>query len=1056
VVLAEPVLVGRERELGELQRSLDSALMERGAALFVSGEAGSGKTRLVNEFLGTVKKKQITVLAGWCLGNATLPYFPFIEAFSSSLSDREGGAVISQQLSASSWLSKAYSAEKVEKGQIPAPQVWRDQTFASVTRELLFMSSMKPLILVLEDMHWSDSASLALLHYISRAIVNEKILVLVTFRSEELSSDSEGHPHPLVETIHLMGREGLFKEIRLTNLSQGGVRGIAESMLGGKVNPEFVDRLSEESRGNPLFVVEFLRMLSEQGSLVREANQWRLSVEKLGMPSKVKEVIMRRIGSLKSDQRRVLDVASVIGDKFTPDLVGAVLSKDRLKVMEVLNDILKSTSLVRIEEKLYTFDHAKSREVLYEGISALLRQGYHERIAEQIEKMSQNGKEVPFSDLAYHYARAENREKSVKYALAAGQDALARFSNAEAIKHFKYVLESAADHDELADERSVALEGLGDAYYISGMFEEAIKTFESLAESDIPAVSSRAYRKEMEALWYKDQNPFRLIKLVKKAEKCVTSDRLEKARILWNRGRALTWLGDFKGALRDHEAALKIFEEECSLPDIAHVLLGTGFSRLMTKSNPEKGISEILRSVALYRNLGDARGELITTINRNNGFSLIGLGTYTHLITNYHALFKTAKKIGDFENAAEVAYALGTKFWNAKQFEKSKNYLLKALDYTKKTDAKGLESRVYAELTILFASLEDLEQSEHYFDLLKEMPQEILTHPKNHFWIIIAEAVLLAAKKRWKDAKRHFAKIRGLLKTRFYNYTLYELGWRTNYACALENRGYTAEANIQQEEYQKLLAKTQQRFSKVNLEANLLMRKEIMIGKEDEVLLDVTNASTRPISLLKVEKLVMPESFKVTELPSLYVIQDGNLGVERMEIGAFQVEIIKLKIQASKAGVFNLSPRVIYVDDDGETRTCQVKPAKIVVHPEPSITREEEEAPPISRIKFRSEAAQKAFDFLVKAFVDDNFQRRLPRERCGWRTLNQVVKQAKVSQYSIYKSRGRTGLALDELEQLGLVEILVFFGERGRGGKIKKVRVLCDKENVREYIKQQK
>lgn len=152
MVLAEPVLVGRERELGELQRSLDSALMGRGATLFVSGEAGSGKTRLVTEFLNIIKKKQITILAGWCLGNATLPYFPFIEAFSSSLSGREGGAIISQQLSTSSWLSKAYSPERIEKNQTPAPQVWRDQAFASVTRELLFMSSMKPLILVLEDM----------------------------------------------------------------------------------------------------------------------------------------------------------------------------------------------------------------------------------------------------------------------------------------------------------------------------------------------------------------------------------------------------------------------------------------------------------------------------------------------------------------------------------------------------------------------------------------------------------------------------------------------------------------------------------------------------------------------------------------------------------------------------------------------------------------------------------------------------------------------------------------------------------------------------------------
>jgi tetratricopeptide (TPR) repeat protein len=1054
--LVEPVLVGREEELGKLQTSLDSALKGIGKTIFISGEAGIGKTRLINEFLKLVKKREITILSGWCLSNAELPYFPFIEAFRTGMSSREVAAIDSQRASMRSWLSETYLTEKLEKTKTVTPQVWKDQVFASVTRELLFMSSMKPLILVLEDMHWADSASLALLHYISRAIVDEKILVLVTFRSEELSNDTEGHPHPLIETVNLMGREGLFKEIKLTNLDQDEVRGIAGNMLGGKVNPELITRLSEESRGNPLFVVEFLRMLSEQGSLVREQNQWRLLVDKLGMPSKVKEVIQRRIITLKPNQRRVLDIASVIGDKFNPDLIAAVLSKDNLEILELLNEILNSTSLVRVEENLFRFDHAKFREVLYEKISLPLKRRYHSRIAEQIEKAWKAGKDVLLSELAHHYVQAGNREKSVKYALAAGQDALARFSNTEAIKYFKYVLESVTELDGFSVERNVALEGLGDAYYANCMFEEAIKTFENLAKSEITAVSLRAYRKEMEALWYKDQNPFRLMKLVKKAEKFVTPNRLEKARIRWNKGRALTWLGDFKGALREHEEALTIFEDEFSLPDIAHVLLGTGFSRLMTKNNPEKGISEILRSVALYHHLGDVRGELIITTHRNHGFWLIGLGAYTHLITNYFEILKIGKRIGDFENMAEAAYVLGMKFRDEEQFEESKNYLLQALDFTKKTDSRGLESRVCGALTNLYAKLGDLEQSEYYFNSLNKIPKQILKHPMNQFWIILAKSVLLAAKKQWGPASKNFEKMRKMLKTRFYNHLMYELDWRINYAWALKNQGYTTEAKIQEEEHHKLLTKMQERFSNVKLKANLLMRRKATVREELEIHLDIINASTKPISVIKVKNIIPPETFKVTALPSHWLIQKGDLGRERMEIGAFKVEIIKLKVQISKAGVFNLSPQVIYIDNEGETRTCQVKPITITVQSELSITKEEEAATPISKIKFESESAQKAFDYLVKAFVDDNFQRRLPKERCGWRTLNQIVKQAKISQYSMYKSKGRTGLALNELEKLGLIEIRIFFGERGRGGKIKKVRVLCDKENVRNYIERQR
>ena len=382
MVLSEPHLVGREEELEKLQRSLDSVLLGKGKIIFISGKAGSGKTRLINEFLNITRKREIAILFGWCLSNTKLPYFPFIEAFSSDITRRGGETVLSIPLGLKSWLSESYPIEKSEKIRAFNPQVWKDQAFIAITRELLYLSSVKPLILVLEDMHWADSASLALFHYISRAILNEKILVLVTFRSEELGRDAEGGLHPLVETINLMAREGLFKEIQLANLNQEHVREIAESMLCGKVDPKLVERLMKESRGNPLFAVEFLRMLSDQGKLIREKDQWQLPVEQLGLPSKVKGVIMQRIGTLRPDQRRVLNVASVIGEKFYPDLIAGVLSEDPMKILEVLNRILKFTSLVNVNENLYMFDHPKFQEVLYEEISPPLKRVYHGKVAE--------------------------------------------------------------------------------------------------------------------------------------------------------------------------------------------------------------------------------------------------------------------------------------------------------------------------------------------------------------------------------------------------------------------------------------------------------------------------------------------------------------------------------------------------------------------------------------------------------------------------------------------------------------------------------------------------
>ena len=410
-------MVGREQELEELKRYLDSAAKGNGLAVFVSGEAGAGKSRLIKEFLSRAKKQGIPVLAGWCLPNSGVPYFPFVEAFNSYFSTFEeeqeiglqqpgtpvvsvGEASQTYGLDVTQWLTGSRPINKIGKPEAISPQVWKDQAFVAVIDTLHKISLQEPKILVTEDIHWADSASLALLHYIARAISSEKILLLATLRSDELTSDAEGHPHPLAEEMRLMKREDLFAEIKLSNLKQTGISAIAENMMGGSVQPDLIEKLEKESKGNALFVVESLRMLFEHKGLVQENDQWRLVVDELGIPSKVKDIILRRLAILNYAQRRVLDAASVIGEKFSVELLSAVLGQERLDVLESLNIIAQSTSIVNDEEAFYRFDHARSREVLYEALSLSLKKGYHSRVAERIESSGKDGK-IPNADLAY-------------------------------------------------------------------------------------------------------------------------------------------------------------------------------------------------------------------------------------------------------------------------------------------------------------------------------------------------------------------------------------------------------------------------------------------------------------------------------------------------------------------------------------------------------------------------------------------------------------------------------------------------------------------------------
>ena len=244
-VLAEPPLVGREREFEELQSCLDSAIGEKGNTVFVSGEAGSGKTRLIHEFLEAAKqKKEIVILSGRCLSNAAVPYLPFIEAFKTHFSRKEDKLLESDETEINAWLTGIKQAEKTGEYRNLSPQAMKDLTFAAITNALSTIAACKPMVLFMEDLHWADSASLSLLHYVARNIGSARVLVLATFRSEELTADAEGYEHPLAEELRLMRRENLVIDIKLANLNRDSLAEVARNMLGGNVDANLAAKLA--------------------------------------------------------------------------------------------------------------------------------------------------------------------------------------------------------------------------------------------------------------------------------------------------------------------------------------------------------------------------------------------------------------------------------------------------------------------------------------------------------------------------------------------------------------------------------------------------------------------------------------------------------------------------------------------------------------------------------------------------------------------------------------------------------------------------------------------
>ena len=953
-VLTEPALVGRERELEELYSFLSSALEGQGKMVLIEGEAGSGKTRLACEFLRQAKEKGVGVLVGRCLSDAATPYFPFVEAFHAYFSSLDENEQLQSQQKLGSlpsasaktrWadeeceiaalLIASTSLTKTGRTESVSPQVWKDHVYPGIADALHSMTNQQPLILFIDDIQWADSASLSLLHYLARAVQDsEKILILATFRSEELSTDAEGHSHPLAEELRMMRREELFSEIKLSGLNPVSVLEIAKNMMGGSLQSDFAEKLAEESQGSPLFVVESLRMLHERRGLISENNEWRLAVDELSIPSKVKDIILRRLASLNFAQKRVLEAASVIGERFDPELLSIVLALDNLEVLETLNVIARSTSLICAEENCYRFDHASSRQTLLEELSPLLKRGYHARLAERLETQNRDSR-LSFSEIAYHYAQAGNKEKAAKFAMEAGKDALARFSNVEAIKHFTYFLQAVQDSPETAESRLEALESLGDAYSANLMYKEAFDVFEQLASSKTGKARLRAYRKAMDAVFFGVRNPTLFMDIADRAEPYATYDRLESARIRFQKGGMLP----YEKRAAEFEAALQVFEEEYSLPDAARALMAFGGVAICLDQS-EKGLIATLRSIALYEELGDLRG--LRNPMFNAGMALVFKGLFIEAEEILVKAVQIGERIG-IEAYGEIIRSnmlLGWALEGLGRLEEALSASLKAIEYSQKLESdKPVLGQIYSGLLRQYIKLGNLEHAEEYYWKLVNLPPETRFHFTNDphsdlshtYEIYRAQAIFFAANNRWKEANQYFEKALELEKTGLI--WSYKVPLRTEYASALDKQGRNEEAKAQLEEAQKITAEIEERFAHVNLKASLMAPWKVVVGEEFEMRLDLVNASKKAGLLVKVESLI-PPGFKVTDPPANCNLENSYVDMEKRSINPFQVVTVKLKLKTSNADTYELSPQISYIDETGENKIC--KPASITITVQPS------------------------------------------------------------------------------------------------------------------------
>ncbi len=480
--LAGGVFVGRERELERLREAVDSALNGRGSLQLLVGEPGIGKTRAAEELATYARVSGARVYWGRCREDEGAPaYWPWVQAIRSYARDADPVA-LAWQLGAGAAEVAQLIPEVAEKLDIePASgsdsEEARFRLFDSVTSLLLAAARDRPIVIVLDDLHWADEPSLLLLRFAARELGSSGLLILGTYRDVEL-----GRHHPLARVLgEISGIEGSAR-IPLRGLSVAAVERYLEMTSGAPAPPGLAEAVQEQTDGNPFFVGEVVRLLASEGRLTGGG-----SVAELQIPQGVREVVGRRLDRLSQETNDALRVAAVLGRDFDRELVWRVAQMSPEQLMTAAQEAIDERLVSDLGDGHYSFAHALVRDTLYEELSPPKRSALHERAGLAIEHTCGENVDERLGELAHHFLEAAPRgdlAKAIDYAQRAGEQDMEQLAYEDAVDVYGRaleVLELMDDPDEAL--RCSLLLALGGAEMKSARVADARDAFERAAES---------------------------------------------------------------------------------------------------------------------------------------------------------------------------------------------------------------------------------------------------------------------------------------------------------------------------------------------------------------------------------------------------------------------------------------------------------------------------------------------------------------------------------------------------------------------------------------------
>jgi len=499
-------MIGREREFADLKEAADKLLAGEGQMVSVIGEAGIGKSRLVSELKTYLNEKKqtsevyTTWLEGRCvtIGN-TISYWPILDMLRSyfGLSEDESEKDVARKVVENitrlfpqrtddilpffgHLMSIRFGNELDEKLKYFSPEQIMHQTLMRLRDFFVTIAREKPLLLILEDLHWSDALSLELIMSLMDELVTMPLMLLCVYRpSQETEIEPRLRQLPSIAERKCVDR---YTEINLKQLSTLESRQLVETLLAIDNLPESVkEMILQKSEGNPFFIEEVIRSLIDRDLIYREGERWKARGEIIGLdvPDTIQSIILARVDRLEVEAKYVLQCASVIGRLFKYRLLEH-LSRQERNLDRYLSDFEERDLVYEertIPELEYAFKHALTQETTYQGILAQRRQKFHHQVAQGIEALYRERIEEYYEELAYHYIKTPDQSKALEYLMKAGKKCFGAYAMQEAIGYYTEAIELA--HQTSVDKETIAelYQQRGEAQNAIGKYEEQIQDY---------------------------------------------------------------------------------------------------------------------------------------------------------------------------------------------------------------------------------------------------------------------------------------------------------------------------------------------------------------------------------------------------------------------------------------------------------------------------------------------------------------------------------------------------------------------------------------------------